>query len=396
VIADHARAVTSAISDGAMPSNEGRGYVLRRLIRRASRFGRQSLALEQPFLCEVVPAVAEVPRRDVPRDAPALRSRAGRRARRGGAVRAHARARARLLRGRRIRRGEETIAGEKAYDLYSTYGFPQDLVELMARERGLAVDLEGWRKAEAEHQKKSRSEGQLQADPLRGAAREPAEDGVDLPRVRRALDGARDARRRRVRRPDRARSRARSTPSPAARSATRGTIEALDGSFSIAVEDAKKIGDLVVHSGQGAWRAEARRRRRARRSTANAATAPGRTTRRRTSCHKALKIVLGGARDRSRGATSAPTACASTSPTARRCTAEELERIETLVNETRLRERARADDGRGPRSRERAAGVVAMFGEKYEDRVRVLDVGGWSLELCGGTHVAAAGDIGPS
>src|SRR6185369_15054208 len=171
----HARAVASAISDGAMPSNEGRGYVLRRLIRRASRFGRQSLALEQPFLCEVVPAVAEV----LGETFPEMRQRADH-------VQGVIRAEEEQF-GRTLARGlvyfedvaaaaeKGSISGEKAYDLYSTYGFPQDLVELMARERGLSVDLEGWRKAEAEHQKKSRSEGSfkqiLSAEQLAGLPR---------------------------------------------------------------------------------------------------------------------------------------------------------------------------------------------------------------------------------
>src|SRR6185436_4801676 len=153
VIADHARAVTSAISDGALPSNEGRGYVLRRLVRRASRFGRQQLGLEDPFLCEVVPAVAEV----LGGAFPEMRER-------NDHVRAVVRAEEEQF-GRTLGRGlvlfedlaskvsaggAKVLPGEKAYDLYATYGFPQDLVELMARERSLGLDLAGWKRAEEE------------------------------------------------------------------------------------------------------------------------------------------------------------------------------------------------------------------------------------------------------
>ena len=391
VIADHARAVTSAISDGAMPSNEGRGYVLRRLIRRASRFGRQSLALEQPFLCEVVPAVAEV----LGGTFPEMRQRCDH-------VQAVVRAEEEQF-GRTLARGlvyfedvaraaeKGAIRGEKAYDLYSTYGFPQDLVELMARERGLSVDLEGWRKAEAEHQKKSRSEGSfkqiLSAEQLASLPRTTStyhETGARSTELDTRVAGAFGDRIVLAESPFYAES--------GGQVGDAGTIEAADKSFSFTVEDTKKIGDVVVHTGKSrgepkvgaAVRARVDRERRDRTRKNHTAT---------HLLHKALKIVLGDHATQ-QGSYVGPDRLRFDFSHGKAVTPEELERIETIVNE-RVFANAPVKTTVEELEAAKGRGVVAMFGEKYEDKVRVLDVGGWSLELCGGTHVSAAGDIGP-
>src|SRR5262245_62382935 len=168
VVADHVRAVSSAFADGALPSNTGRGYVLRRLIRRASRYGRQALGLEDPFLCEVAPAVAEtlgevfpeIPRRMehvqllLRDEEEAFNKTLGR-----GLVRFGE------LAGRVEKSGAKTLDGGEAFELYATYGFPRDLVDLMARERKLAVDEKGWSAAEETHKAKSRTEGKCKQQP---------------------------------------------------------------------------------------------------------------------------------------------------------------------------------------------------------------------------------------
>ena len=134
VIADHARAAPSAVADGVLPSNTGRGYVMRRLIRRASRYGRQNLGLTEPFLWRTVASVAEVL-------GPAFPEIAERGEHVELLIREEEKAFGRTLdRGivrfaelaGRVPRGG-AIAGAEAYDLYATYGFPEDLVELMAR-----------------------------------------------------------------------------------------------------------------------------------------------------------------------------------------------------------------------------------------------------------------------
>jgi alanyl-tRNA synthetase len=397
VIADHARAVTSAISDGALPSNEGRGYVLRRLIRRASRFGRQSLGLEDPFLCAVVPAVGEV----LGPTFPEMRER-------NDHVRAVVRAEEEQF-GKTLGRGlvlfedlatkiaasgSRTLPGDKAYDLYATYGFPQDLVELMARERSLVLDEVGWKSAQAVHQQKSRSEGAFRQllsaeqlatlSPTVSTFHEPGTRGYEIETRGLGLFHA-----------DGQPSRLVLAESPfyaesGGQVGDSGTIESEDGGFVFEVEDTRKIGDIVVHVGKakgsphGSLRARVDRERRDRTRKNHTAT---------HLLHQALKEVL-GSHAAQQGSYVGPDRLRFDFSHPKALTPEEIEKIEALVNRKVFENppvRTTVEDLEAAKSR----GVVAMFGEKYEDRVRVLDVGGWSLELCGGTHVSAAGDIGP-
>jgi alanyl-tRNA synthetase len=391
VIADHARAVTSAISDGALPSNEGRGYVLRRLVRRASRFGRQHLDLEDPFLCEVVPAVAEV----LGGTFPEMRQRCEH-------VQAVIRAEEEQF-GRTLSRGlvyfedvaknagaSRTIEGRAAYDLYSTYGFPQDLVELMARERELKVDLEGWKQAEAEHQKKSRSEGTfkqlLSAEELARLVPTKSTYHESGPRSHeletKVLGLFHESRLVLAESPFYAES--------GGQVGDAGTVESADRSFRFVVEDTRKVGDVVVHLGKatgkptGPVRARVDRERRDRTRKNHTAT---------HLLHKALKEVL-GTHATQQGSYVGPDRLRFDFSHTKAVTPEELERIEAIVN-GQVFANATVKTTVEDLDAAKARGVVAMFGEKYDERVRVLDVGGWSLELCGGTHVSAAGDIGP-
>ncbi|MCA9002740.1 MAG: alanine--tRNA ligase, partial [Planctomycetes bacterium] len=177
VCADHVRAVTSALSDGALPSNEGRGYVLRRLIRRASRYGLQSLGLEEPFLFRLIEPVVGIlgdafPEMAARRDHVELIMRSEeesfRRTLQRGIVqfdRLAANHQSQLESAKLNLKGgivtSNQLDGESAYELYATYGFPQDLVELMASERGLRLDGAGWEKAKKAHSEVSKSEGRF-------------------------------------------------------------------------------------------------------------------------------------------------------------------------------------------------------------------------------------------
>lgn len=159
VIADHIRALTFAITDGALPSNEGRGYVLRRLLRRASRFGRK-LNVHEPFIYKLVPTVIEVMGQAFP-------ELAGRASFVSDTIRGEEEAFGRTLdRGLDIfemvaakvqNSGTKTFPGEEAFKLYDTYGFPLDLTQLMARERGLAVDEAEFDKLMEEQRERARS-----------------------------------------------------------------------------------------------------------------------------------------------------------------------------------------------------------------------------------------------
>ena len=159
VIADHIRTLVCAITDGATPSNDGRGYVIRRILRRASRFGRE-LDLHEPFLYKLIPVVIDV----LGEAFPEIKDRAehvttvveaeeasfGRTLDRG----------LEIFRGaadRAAAAGEKTIGGDDAFQLYDTYGFPLDLTQLMAQERGLAVDTERFATLMEEQRQRARA-----------------------------------------------------------------------------------------------------------------------------------------------------------------------------------------------------------------------------------------------
>ena len=410
VIADHARAATASFSDGVLPSNTGRGYVMRRLIRRASRYGRQNLGLEEPFLWRVVPAVVDVlgeafPEMRERREHVELLVREEESA--FGRTLDRGLVRFRELADKVQKAGRETLPGEESYELYATYGFPRDLVELMARERSLGVDDDGWERAHAAHQEASRSEGTfrqlLSAEELEGLGATPttyhdegeaagaAETQVALARAGEGDEGVVVV--------------LEKTPFYAeagGQVGDTGTIEALDGSFRIEVRDTQKAGPVVLHVGRMAEgslaafvdaakgpesigvaaRVDAQRRERTRKN--HTAT---------HLLHAALKSVLGD-HVTQQGSYVGPDRLRFDFSHPRGVTAEEIERIEARVNGEVYRNRTvgtTVEDLEDAKAR----GVVALFGEKYDQKVRVVDVPGFSTELCGGTHVAAAGDIGP-
>jgi alanyl-tRNA synthetase len=401
VIADHVRAVTSAISDGASPSNEGRGYVLRRLIRRASRFGRQNLGLKEPFLCQVVPAVAEV----LGGTFPEMKQRAAHVAQ---VLRAEEEQFGRTLdRGLVLfaelatkvgKSGSRTLPGDQAFELYATYGFPQDLVELMAREQSLTLDVAAWNRAMEKHQAASRSEGKfkqlLSAEQLTGVPKSSATYHTEGARSL-ELDTKVQALFREPGKPDRLVLA--ETPFYAesgGQIGDTGRVRALDGSFAFVVEDTQKVGEVFVHVGrvegtppasvQGLTvRATVDRERRDATRANHTAT---------HLLHKVLKEVL-GEHVQQMGSYVGPDRLRFDFSNPQGLTPEQLEEIERRVNAAITRNDALKTTVEELEAA-KARGVVALFGEKYADQVRVVDVGGWSTELCGGTHVRAAGDIG--
>ncbi len=159
ILADHIRTLTFAITDGSMPSNEGRGYVLRRILRRAVRHGRQTFGIGEPFLCKLVDRVVE----HMGGAFPELKENTERVA---GVLREEEE-----LFGRTLDRGialfedacgsaqNSQIAGDSAFELYATYGFPLDLTQVMAEERGMTVDIAGFESAMEAHKDISRGAG---------------------------------------------------------------------------------------------------------------------------------------------------------------------------------------------------------------------------------------------
>ncbi len=394
VIADHARATAFLIGDGVTPSNEGRGYVLRRIMRRAIRHAKR-LGLDAHGLGSSVADVCAVMR-----DAyPELMERRD-------TILKHTHAEEdafhrTLDRGLKLLDeaiaslgGARRIAGDVVFKLYDTYGFPVDLTRVIAEERGLTVDEAGFeREMEKQRAKSAEFAGsgeQAVADVWKRVRQEVGATGFLGYETTRARGRILKV----VAERDGVAIVADRTPfygEAGGQIGDTGTIEG-DG-FLVEVHDASKPGgDLVVHHGRVA--------RGAPKEGAEATFTvdePRRDAIRRNHSathllHLALKEVL-GAHVAQKGSLVAPDRLRFDFSHFQPMTDDEKRKVEDLVNDEILRN---ADSVIEIKSFEEArkAGAVALFGEKYGAEVRVMRIGSRSVELCGGTHVRRAGDIG--
>ena len=402
VIADHIRSSAFLIADGVLPSNEGRGYVLRRIIRRAARHGAR-LGAAGPFFDRLVaPLVAAMgdayPELAAAQAAveTALRDEEERFAQ----TLSHGLA---ILERDMARLGGQLIPGETIFRLYDTYGFPVDLTADIARERGLALDLDGFEQAMAQQRERARAASQFHADEdlrlgdVLDAATLAAhrftgyEQEEDRARVVALLRDGEPVERIEAGQP--ASVVLDHTPFYAESGGQVGDTGALQGPASaFAVADTRKEGAVHVHVGtleRGALSVGDE-------VTAHVDTA--RRTRIRANhsathlLHAALREVLGPHVAQKGSLVNAERLRFDFSH-GKPVSADELARIETLVN-AQIRGNAAAEVREMAIADAQAAGAMALFGEKYGERVRVLRLGDFSIELCGGTHVSRAGDIG--
>jgi len=396
VIADHLRALTFAICDGALPSNEGRGYVLRRLLRRAARFGRQ-LGMHEPFLHRLVPVLTEV----MGPAFPELKE--------GGpfasmVIRSEEESfNATLDRGLEIfesmtreleKRGEKQIPGEEAFRLYDTYGFPLDLTQLMAREKGFTVEEEGFHRAMEAQRQRARQAGKWEYTvEFNFDEWDTLTEGTDSEFLGyHTLDA--DAEIRKLKRQgDRVYLVLSRTPFYAEAGGQIGDRGVLEGeNFRIEIEDTIRVAGKILHIGRMEAGAEIKSPkvratvyRDIRRSTMRNHTGTH-------LLHKALKEVLGPHANQA-GSLVAPDRLRFDVTHFQPITPEQLEEIERRVNE-KIRENIPVEVFWTSYSEARRLGAVALFGEKYGDQVRVIKIGDYSMELCGGTHLQATGEIG--
>ena len=396
VIADHIRACSFLIADGVLPSNEGRGYVLRRIIRRAIRHGYK-LGQTQPFFYTLVAALEaemgeaypelKTQRAHVERVLKQEEERFAETLSQGMALLEDAIAK---LRGKQI-------PGETAFRLYDTFGFPLDLTADIARERGLSVDQPGF-------------EAAMEAQ--RERARAASKFGVDL-RASVSLDGKTNFRGYELLQ-DKATIVALlrdgeqvqllkagetgqvildSTPFYAESGGQVGDQgELLAGANRFEVSDTRKLGSAFAHVGrmtQGELKVgasvEARVNESLRRATMLNHTATH-------LLHAALRKVL-GTHVTQKGSLVAPDRLRFDFSHYAAMTPDEIKEVERLVN-AQIRANEPAQTNLMPYEAAVASGAMALFGEKYDDEVRVLKIGDFSTELCGGTHVSRAGDIG--
>ena len=400
VIADHSRAVAFLLADGVFPSNEGRGYVLRRILRRGVRHA-WLLGRREPTLVEVVRVVIDE-MKDV---YPELGARAGHiiettRAEEerflatieGGMRRFDELAPRHTTQGTTEMRG--TIAGEDAFKLYDTFGFPIDLTELMARERGYSVDIAGFEtalQAQRTQSQEERKSKKLRAgdDTLLGEEWSPDGSstsfiGYDLLDVDTEVIAKRDL-------PDgRVAVMLRETPFYAesgGQISDRGEI-AGDG-WRVDVDDVKKIDGRIAVIGKKSGdvelgRAHATVPRDRRRDTERNHTATH-------LLHAALRQVLGGHVHQA-GSLVAPDRLRFDFTHHGPLTPVQLTEVENIVNRGILEGVSLTFEQR-PYAEAVASGAMALFGEKYGDVVRVVTVPGISVELCGGTHVRNTAEI---
>ncbi len=396
VIADHVRACAFLIADGVLPSNEGRGYVLRRIIRRALRHGH-TLGLREPFFYKLVEPLSANMAEAYP-ILPKQRQHVEK-----VLLREEERFDETLDQGMKLLEGTladlsgKTIPGDVVFKLYDTYGFPVDLTADIARERGLNVDQKGYDAAMAEQRERAQAASQFKMGDgpkieFDGATEFSGyETVVDQGKVVALLHG--DGKVDTLNKGDEGVVVLDRTPFYAESGGQIGDTGVLvSDEAEFAVADTQKFGTAIGHIGRvtkGSIKlgdtidARVDAERRAAIVLNHSAT---------HLLHAALRKVL-GEHVQQKGSLVAPDRLRFDFSHYGPVTSEELAEIERLVNE-QIRNNVVADTDVMDYSDAIDSGALAFFGEKYDQRVRVLKLGDFSVELCGGTHVSRAGDIG--
>jgi len=405
VLCDHARAATFLITDGVIPSNEGRGYVLRRIIRRAIRFGRK---LPQPVVLSnlvdsLVGSMEGAYPELVERREAVLLTLASEEERFSRTLSTGMERVGQVLDDIRAR-GERTISGEELFRLYDTFGIPVDLIGELAEEEGVTLDREGFETMMSGARAKAKASSKFQSSTDAATFSRIAEKTgatefvgydqyVDVPSAVKAIVVAgeeRDAL------PHGSEGEVVLTPTPfyaesGGQIGDSGTLE-WDGGRATVLDTQKPAGDLTVSRvrvDEGHLNIGAKVR----------ATVPVPqrldTTANHTATHllhKALKDIL-GATVQQAGSLVAPDRLRFDYTWNQPLTDEQLRTIEDEVN-TRIRENLEVTKRVMPIAEAKRTGAVSMFGEKYGENVRVVSAGDYSREFCGGCHVNRTGDIG--
>jgi alanyl-tRNA synthetase len=397
VIADHIRACAFLVVDGVLPSNEGRGYVLRRIIRRAIRHGYK-LGIQETFFYKLVPVLVEEMGEAFP-ELQRGRAHAERVLKQEEERFAETLANGMVLLEGAIRqlRGAKVIDGDTVFKLYDTFGFPLDLTADIARERGLSVDQVRFDAAMEEQRRRSQQASKFGVDQRAAASIDSRtlfqgyerlgasgrvvallRDGKPVESIAAGQEGEVVLDR---------------TPFYAEAGGQVGDAGELSAAgVRFAVADTQKRGTAHVHRGtlaEGALHvgdelmAEVDGARRQATALNHSAT---------HLLHAALRKVL-GTHVQQKGSLVAPDRLRFDFGHFQGLTVPELREIEQLVN-AQIRQNEPTETRVMDYDGAVAAGAIALFGEKYDKDVRVLRMGDFSMELCGGTHVQRAGDIG--
>jgi alanyl-tRNA synthetase len=393
VIADHLRAIAFAIADGQLPSNNKAGYVIRRILRRAVRYGYTFLGFNEPFIHELLPILVkqmgeffpelksqqELIRKVIAEEELAF-------------LRTLATGIQRFENYVQSNPGKKIMDGAFAFELFDTFGFPIDLTQLMSKEQGWEVDMKGFSENMEEQKKRSRNAGTVDT-----------EDWVDMKPIKDTEFVGYDElfcdaiilKYRKVKAKDKEFFQIVLDKTPfyaesGGQVGDRGYIEA--NGEKISVEDTKKENNLTIHITKklpreisATFKVTVDKKKRVLTENNHSAT---------HLLHSALRMVL-GTHVEQKGSLVDDERLRFDFLHFSKLTDEEISKVEALVNE-KIRENIVIEDMRNiPISDAQKMGATALFGEKYGDRVRVVTFDrNYSIELCGGTHVHATGQIG--
>ncbi|MDD4602184.1 MAG: alanine--tRNA ligase [Bacteroidales bacterium] len=401
VIADHIRAISFAIADGQLPSNVKAGYVIRRILRRAVRYGYTFLGFKEPFLYLLVPTLIEqmgsifpelISQKNLIINVIREEEAAFLRTLSTGIQRFHNYIE-QSNNGKTIEGRKSMIDGAFAFELFDTYGFPIDLTQLMAREIGWEVDMEGFSKGLAEQKARSRHDAAIDTSDWIVLLKEtglPEFVGYDLLEVETAITRYRKIV---TKGEEFYHVVLEKTPFYAesgGQVGDRGWLKSSDEKIEII--DTVKENDLIIHLTKGipvnpGLTVLAQVDLEKRRDTANNHS----TTH---LMHAALRKVL-GIHVEQKGSLVDENRLRFDFTHFAKMTRNEIAQVESMVN-AKIRENIILKEERSvPIAKAKKLGAMALFGEKYGDQVRVITFDpSYSIELCGGTHVAATGQIG--
>ncbi len=396
VIADHIRAIAFAISDGQLPSNNGAGYVIRRILRRAVRYGFQFLDFKEPFLAELLPLLNDqfgavfpeiISQADFIKNVITEEESSFLRTLELGLKKLDA------LKNEMAASNTKIIDGVIAFELYDTFGFPLDLTSLIGRENGLSVDEEGFKAAMQEQKNRSKADAVKEmgdwvvvkesAKPIEFVGYDKLISNSNILRYRIIKQKGKD----------KTQVVLDKTPFYAESGGQVGDSGMLvSATERVKVLDTQKENDLIVHfidklpenlSAEFEAKVDAHKRL----MTVNNHSATH-------LMHAALRQVLGNHVEQ-RGSLVNEKQLRFDFSHFAKLTGEEIKEIERIVNE-RIRANITLDaQANVPIEKAKKMGAMALFGEKYGDFVRVITFDkNYSVELCGGTHARATGQIG--
>ncbi len=389
VCADHVRAVAFSIADGQLPSNAGAGYVIRRILRRAVRYGYSFLELDSPFMHTLVPVLSQ----QMGDFFPELRQQEGLIAK---VIREEEESFLRTLDNgiglldERIGQGS-TLSGKDAFELYDTFGFPIDLTALICGEKGVEVDHTGFEAALSQQKERSRAAGKMDAGDWTVLEDDKIEEFVGYDRTEAEV---RITRYREVKVKDKTRYQLvfHLTPFYPEGGGQVGDSGVLvhAGGEKTPILTTRKENELILHITDrlpsdltGPFKAHVDATKRRDTTLNHTAT---------HLLHEALRDVL-GTHVEQKGSLVKDAALRFDFSHFQKVSDEEIQEVERRVNAA-IRENRQRDERRNvPLEEARQAGAMMLFGEKYGDTVRMIGFGP-SVELCGGTHVGATGEIG--